>query len=111
MVPDRDDDIKPRFHKSRMHQTNKHTELAENGEDEGDDDDCMDDDNTLSDWNLSEFKIFACQFSIHVLSIIIFANVTLSDFARASGTINLDILNQGKCHVRCIHECQIPDFS
>jgi transportin-1 len=50
MVPDREEDIRPRFHKSRTH-TIKHAE--ENGEgEEDDDDDVLDDDNTLSDWNL-----------------------------------------------------------
>ncbi|XP_049816138.1 transportin-1 isoform X2 [Schistocerca nitens] len=50
-VPDREEDIRPRFHKSRTH-TVKHSD--ENGEDEGagDDDDAMDDDSSLSDWNL-----------------------------------------------------------
>nr|CAD7393150.1 unnamed protein product [Timema cristinae] len=49
MIPDREEDIRPRFHKSRTH-TIKHSE--ENGEEEDDDDDGMDDDNSLSDWNL-----------------------------------------------------------
>jgi len=50
MVPDREEDIRPRFHKSRTH-TIKHAE--ENGEgEEDDDDDVLDDDNSLSDWNL-----------------------------------------------------------
>ena len=50
MIPDREEDIRPRFHKSRTH-THKHTE---NGEEGDDDDDGLDDDNSLSDWNLSE---------------------------------------------------------
>ena len=50
MIPDRDEDIRPRFHKSRTH-THKHTE---NGEEGGDDDDGLDDDSSLSDWNLSK---------------------------------------------------------
>jgi transportin-1 len=49
MVPDREEDIRPRFHKSRTH-TIKHAE--ENEGEEDDDDDVLDDDNTLSDWNL-----------------------------------------------------------
>lgn len=53
MVPDREEDIRPRFHKSRTH-TIKHAELAENGEEDPGDDDGMDDDNSLSDWNLSK---------------------------------------------------------
>lgn len=51
MVPDREEDIRPRFHKSRTH-TIKHAE--ENGEGEDDDDDNLDDDSSLSDWNLRE---------------------------------------------------------
>jgi len=51
MIPDREEDIRPRFHKSRTH-TIKHAE--ENGEEEEEDDDGMDDDNSLSDWNLSK---------------------------------------------------------
>lgn len=49
-VPDSDQDIKPRFHKSRT-VTLQH----EGGEDEEDEDieeDDDDDDDTLSDWNL-----------------------------------------------------------
>lgn len=53
MVPDREEDIRPRFHKSRTH-TIKHTELIENGEEDPGDDDGIDDDNSLSDWNLSK---------------------------------------------------------
>ncbi|GAB6026614.1 Transportin-1 [Chamberlinius hualienensis] len=49
MVPDRDEDIKPRFHKSKTH-SQKHTD--ENGEEDGDSDDGLDDDGSLSDWNL-----------------------------------------------------------
>lgn len=50
MIPDREEDIRPRFHKSRTH-SHKHTENGEEGDD--DDDDGLDDDNSLSDWNLS----------------------------------------------------------
>jgi len=50
MVPDRDEDIRPRFHKSRTH-TVKHTD-PDSAEVDGDDDDGMDDDSSLSDWNL-----------------------------------------------------------
>ncbi|KAF4521802.1 hypothetical protein B566_EDAN011387 [Ephemera danica] len=49
MVPDREEDIRPRFHKSRTH-TIKHAE--ENGEEGEDDEDGLDDDSSLSDWNL-----------------------------------------------------------
>jgi hypothetical protein len=68
MIPDREQDIRPRFHKSRTHTL--HREGAESGrpadgdipEDEddledGDDDDGMDSDSTLSDWNLRKFSL------------------------------------------------------
>jgi transportin-1 len=51
MIPDREEDIRPRFHKSRTH-TIKHSE--ENGDEEEEEDDGMDDDSSLSDWNLSK---------------------------------------------------------
>jgi len=52
MVPDREEDIKPRFHKSKTQRINS-TENGENGEE--DDDDGFEDDSGLSDWNLSKF--------------------------------------------------------
>ncbi|ESO02172.1 hypothetical protein HELRODRAFT_65501 [Helobdella robusta] len=45
-VPDKECDIKPRFHRSRRHS------LGKFGEEEGDDDDDSLDDDALSDWNL-----------------------------------------------------------
>ncbi|CAH0561950.1 unnamed protein product [Brassicogethes aeneus] len=53
-VPDKDEDIRPRFHKSKTH-TVKATLNSnnENGEKDDDDDgDDVDDDGSLSDWNL-----------------------------------------------------------
>lgn len=62
-VPDKEEDIKPRFHKSKTHtmkatsaNTNS-SNATENGtseqtEDEEEDYDDADDDSTLSDWNL-----------------------------------------------------------
>ncbi|CAH1772300.1 unnamed protein product, partial [Owenia fusiformis] len=53
MIPDRETDIKPRFHKAKAH-TQKHQEEeqvnGQNQEDYSDDED--EDDDTLSDWNL-----------------------------------------------------------
>jgi len=49
MIPDREEDIRPRFHRSKTH-THKHTE--EDGAAEDDDDDLDDDDNSMPDWNL-----------------------------------------------------------
>ncbi|XP_021370762.1 transportin-1-like isoform X2 [Mizuhopecten yessoensis] len=48
MVPDKESDIKPRFHKSRTH-SQKHQDGEEDGELS---DDGFDDDDSLSDWNL-----------------------------------------------------------
>lgn len=49
-VPDSDQDIKPRFHKSRTVTLQHEGGEGEEGEDIEEDDD--DDDDTLSDWNL-----------------------------------------------------------
>jgi transportin-1 len=51
MIPDKEEDIRPRFHKSKTH-SHKHSG-EENGEENDDDDDGLDDDdNPMSDWNL-----------------------------------------------------------
>ncbi|XP_023245329.1 transportin-1 [Copidosoma floridanum] len=55
MIPDKEEDIRPRFHKSKTHlqhgPMNKH--IDENGSyDEADEEDGGDDDSSLSDWNL-----------------------------------------------------------
>lgn len=42
-VPDREEDVRPRFHRSKTHHT---------GEMEDEDEDGLDDDSSLSDWNL-----------------------------------------------------------
>lgn len=49
-IPDSEQDIKPRFHKSRTVTLQHEGGEGEEGEDIDDDDD--DDDDTLSDWNL-----------------------------------------------------------
>lgn len=46
-VPDREEDIRPRFHKSRAHGNEE-----DNNEDN--DEDNLGDDSSLTDWNLSE---------------------------------------------------------
>ncbi|XP_074105012.1 transportin 1 [Cotesia typhae] len=54
MIPDREEDIRPRFHKTKTHtlnpSTNKHSD--ENGGYDSDGDDGCDDDSSVSDWNL-----------------------------------------------------------
>ncbi|KAJ8309625.1 hypothetical protein KUTeg_012832 [Tegillarca granosa] len=49
MIPDKESDIKPRFHKSRTH-SQKHQDADGDGEVS---DDGFDDDDSLSDWNLN----------------------------------------------------------
>ena len=56
MIPDKEEDIKPRFHKSKTHMQ-RHTRSMEDGDgvaaqDSDDEDDDGDDDGQLSDWNL-----------------------------------------------------------
>ena len=51
MVPDREEDIRPRFHKSRTH-TIKSNEAGGGDDDDDGFDDGLDDDSSLSEWNL-----------------------------------------------------------
>ena len=50
-IPDSEQDIRPRFHRSRT-VAQQHDE--DGIEEEEDDDDEIDDDDTISDWNLSK---------------------------------------------------------
>lgn len=52
MIPDKEEDIKPRFHRSKTHHPGMNKYSEENGGGDGDDDDIADDDTSLSDWNL-----------------------------------------------------------
>lgn len=54
MIPDREEDIRPRFHKTKRGKKSEGENMntGENGEEEDDDDDDLDDDSSLSDWNL-----------------------------------------------------------
>lgn len=55
MIPDREEDIRPRFHRSRSHHAEHHQGSGSDAnvvDGENDDDVGDDDDNTLSDWNL-----------------------------------------------------------
>jgi transportin-1 len=72
MIPDREEDIRPRFHKSRTH-TIKHAE--ENGEEEEEEDDGMDDDSSLSDWNLS--KCWSVVILVVLLQVLLSINGTV----------------------------------
>ncbi|XP_046751407.1 transportin-1 [Diprion similis] len=72
MIPDREEDIRPRFHKSRTHHThhgstNKHSD--DNGvgdDDDSDPEDGGDDDSTLSDWNLRKCSAAALDMLANV---------------------------------------------
>lgn len=52
MIPDCEEDIKPRFHKSRTHKVKQEIDGQEHDDDSDDDDDDLDNDNSLSEWNL-----------------------------------------------------------
>lgn len=52
-IPDNEQDIRPRFHRSR---TVAQQHEGNGIEEEDEDDDDMDDDDTISDWNLREFN-------------------------------------------------------
>lgn len=72
MIPDREEDIRPRFHKSRSHHTH-HTLGSKHSDDNGvgDDDDSDpedggDDDSTLSDWNLRKCSAAALDMLANV---------------------------------------------
>lgn len=53
-IPDNEQDIRPRFHRSRTVAQQHEGDGIE--DDEDDDDELDDDDDTISDWNLREFK-------------------------------------------------------
>lgn len=52
MIPDKDQDIKPRFHKSKVHSMHDGAGQDGDGEEDEDEDGGIDDDDALSDWNL-----------------------------------------------------------
>jgi hypothetical protein len=57
MVPDREEDIRPRFHRSKLrHRTNEEVDPEENEEEDDEDD------SGLSDWNLSMSYVFSNDF-------------------------------------------------
>ncbi|KAF5294727.1 hypothetical protein FQA39_LY00211 [Lamprigera yunnana] len=83
-VPDKEEDIKPRFHKSKTHTikatgTNSIGSAADKVSEAGDDDDDVyddDDDNTLSDWNLRKcsaaaLDVLAIVFNDELLPILV----------------------------------------
>lgn len=93
MVPDRDEDIRPRFHKSKnvRHSQDGSLEntVSENGGVEEDDDDCLDDDSSLSDWNLRKyFKKYHLLISKYIMN----RNLIFKFFAGKCSAAALDIL-------------------
>ncbi|XP_071439731.1 transportin-1 isoform X1 [Hetaerina americana] len=79
MIPDREEDIRPRFHKSRTHTIKHSGDENGSGEGGGDDDDGsdgMDDDNSLSDWNLRKcsaagLDVLANVFREEILTVLV----------------------------------------
>lgn len=63
-IPDSEQDIKPRFHKSRTVTLQHEGGEGEEGEDIDEDDD--DDDDTLSDWNLRECSHLFTHFHVYI---------------------------------------------
>ena len=56
-VPDNEQDIRPRFHRSRTVAMQQHdADGIQDDQDSDEDDSDMDDDDTISDWNLREFN-------------------------------------------------------
>lgn len=71
MIPDREEDIRPRFHKSKTHHShhanmNKHGAIDENGGCDDEVSDAEDDDSTLSDWNLRKCSAAALDMLANV---------------------------------------------
>lgn len=68
MIPDREEDIRPRFHKSKTHHShhnvNRHPD--ENGGCDDEVIDVEDDDSTLSDWNLRKCSAAALDMLANV---------------------------------------------
>lgn len=52
MIPDKEEDIRPRFHRSKTHTIKQHPPDNGSGDHGEDDDDCLDDESAQSDWNL-----------------------------------------------------------
>lgn len=97
-VPDREEDIRPRFHRSKTHKT-QDDEDDEDGDDEEDDD-------TMSDWNLRKcsaagLDVLANVFGDSILTILLpILNETLfhSDWVvKESGILVLGAVAEG-CH-------------
>lgn len=82
-IPDNEQDIRPRFHRSRTVAQQHEGDGIEEEEDE--DDELDDDDDTISDWNLREFSAcvngaMCCRSSANICVLIII-NYALSSSA------------------------------
>lgn len=67
-IPDSEQDIRPRFHRSR---TVAQQHEGDGIEEEEDDDDELDDDDTISDWNLRELMELSRSLSPAMVSLLI----------------------------------------
>lgn len=112
MIPDKEEDIRPRFHKSKTHHSqhagmSKH--IDENGSyEEYDDEDGGDDDSSLSDWNLRKcsaaaLDMLAGVFKEELLPVLLpILKETLfhQDWAiKESGILALGAIAEGKFYV------------
>ena len=68
-IPDNEQDIRPRFHRSRT-VAQQHEGDGIEDEDDEDDDDLDDDDDTISDWNLRECHRPAGESSLSEMSVL-----------------------------------------
>ncbi|KAL3191764.1 hypothetical protein MRX96_059500 [Rhipicephalus microplus] len=93
MIPDREEDIRPRFHKSKTH-SQKH--MDDNIDEDSVSDDGLDDDNTLSDWNLRKCSAAALD---------VLANVFHEELPRGAAAdpegdaVPPRLGDQGVCHL------------
>lgn len=113
MIPDREEDIKPRFHKSRTHTVKAETNDI-GDDDESDEDGLDDDDSNLSDWNLRKcsaaaLDVLANVFKDEILPILLpILKDTLfheSWEIKESGILALGAIAEG-----CMQVCHLNQF-
>lgn len=104
MIPDKEEDIKPRFHKAKIHGFQDGASQGGAGDGEEDDDDGIDDDDALSDWNLRKCSaagldilanVFAEELLPHVLEKLNELLFHQEWVARESGILVLGAIAEG----------------